>query len=289
MNVNPPSDEELLEYYALVLSNLKLLIDEDLQVMVTNRTHITHYFPGDKLRVDGVQLVGLDLSQTENNESKAIQSGKIIKYQVDEEYLGFPLSNIDVPIRNLQGEVIGCIAISKSLEREYQIEEISHGLATTIEQVNAGIEEVASGSQGLSHTISHVITSAKDTHTRIQEINKVVKAISDISKHSNLLGLNAAIEAARAGVQGRGFAVVADEMRQLAMKSRDSAKMVTDILSEMKQSIESIISEIDHVGSIAENQAAATEEITASIMDIGQSSQTLLRTSRLYKETTDEG
>ncbi|WP_041272289.1 methyl-accepting chemotaxis protein [Desulfitobacterium hafniense] len=288
MNVNPQSDEELLEYYAFVLSNLGLLVDEDVQVVLTNRTHITHHFSGDKLRSDSTQLIGMEITQTENELYKAMQSGKIIKSQEDEKYVGVPIVNIYFPIRNLRGEVIGCAAVCKSQEREYQLEEISHGLATTIEQVNDGIEMVASGSQGLSHTISHVITSAKDTHNRIQEINKVIEAISDISTHSNLLGLNAAIEAARAGVQGRGFAVVADEMRKLAIQSKDSAKMVTNILSGMKQSIEAIINEINQVGSIAENQAAATEEITASIMDVNQSSQTLLKISRLYKETTNQ-
>ncbi|WP_443112490.1 methyl-accepting chemotaxis protein [Dehalobacter sp. DCM] len=213
-----------------------------------------------------------------------MQSGKILKYTIGKEVFGFPFTGIDYPIRNLKGEIIGCIGVGKSLEKDYQIEEISHGLASTLEQVNAGIQEIASGSQGLSFTIDSVISSANETHGQIKEINKVIQAITDISAHSNLLGLNAAIEAARAGEQGRGFAVVADEMRKLAAQSKDSAKMVTDILTNMKDSIETIISEINKVGNIAQNQAAATEEITASIQEVSQTSQNLANMASIYEE-----
>ncbi|MCM1564371.1 MAG: methyl-accepting chemotaxis protein [Dehalobacter sp.] len=278
MNINPQNDDELLEYYAFVLSNLKDMVDEDLQVIVTNTKTGLYYFPGNKMSTDANLIVGVENA----HEYKAMQSGKILKYTVGKELFGFPFTGIEFPIRNLKGEIIGCVGIGKSLETDYKIEEISNGLAATLEQVNAGVEEVASGSQGLSDKINYVISSANEAQNRIQEINKVIGAITDIASHSNLLGLNAAIEAARAGEQGRGFAVVADEMRKLAVQSKDSAKMVTDILNGMKQSIESIINEINQVGNIAENQAAATEEITSSIMEVSQTSQSLLSLTKIY-------
>lgn len=284
MELYPLNDEELLEYYSLMLSHLKDMVDEDIQVIVTNRTHTIHYYPGDKLAVDENLLVGTDLTKGDSNEFKSMASGKILKYTVGKEVFGFPFTGIDFPLRNLKGEVIGCAGIGKSLEKDFKIDEISHTLAATLEQVNAGIQEIASGSQGLSYTIDNVIGSANKTHGQIQEINKVIQAITDISTHSNLLGLNAAIEAARAGEQGRGFAVVADEMRKLAVQSKDSAKMVTEILTKMKDSIEAIISDINQVGNIAQNQAAATEEITASITEVSNTSQTLADYSTIYKQ-----
>lgn len=283
MKVNPQSDEEILEYYALVLSNLKDIVDEDVHVFISDKTKTMYYFPGDKMRLENVDFIGEDIDKN-GNEYKAMQSGEIIKYTIGKELMGFPFTCITFPIQNLQGEVIGAAGISKSLEKDIKIEENSHNLAITLDQVNAGIEEVASGSLGLSHTINHVITSANETYNRIQEINKVIEAIAEISSHSNLLGLNAAIEAARAGEQGKGFAVVAEEMRKLAAQSKDSAKMVTDILIGMKQSIESIINEINQVGNIAENQAAATEEITASIMEVSENSKALLKLVKIYTE-----
>ncbi len=184
-------------------------------------------------------------------------------------------------MHNARGEVIGCVGIAKSMERAHKIEEISQGLATTMQQVDASVQEVAAGSQRLSFSINKVIQSANEADGKIKEINKVITAIADISSHSNLLGLNAAIEAARAGEQGRGFAVVAEEMRKLAAQSKDSAKMVTDILTQMKTSIEGILDEINQVGSIAENQAAATEQITAAIGEVSRNSQELMEFTRI--------
>jgi methyl-accepting chemotaxis protein len=93
--------------------------------------------------------------------------------------------------------------------------------------------------------------------------------------------LNPAIEAARAGEQGRGFAVVAEEMRKLAAESKKSAKMVNQILTDMRDAIDTMITEISQVSSISENQAAATEEITAAIQEVSADSQTLVNLAKI--------
>lgn len=269
------TDDQILDDYAEYFGNIKEILQEDVMVIITNRTHRLHYFAGYRLKVD-LSVIGNELTD-EDNKLTAMKSGKTISYVVDlKDYFDFPFLSIDYPIRNTKGEVIGCIGIAKSLEKEQQVEEITHGLAATLEQVNISLQEVANGSQGLSNTMSTVVVSANESSNKIQEINKVITAITDISKHSNLLGLNASIEAARAGELGRGFAVVAEEMRKLASESKNSAGMVTQILLEMKNSIESIVSEIQRVGNIAENQSAATQEITAAMQEVGANSLTLV-------------
>jgi predicted transcriptional regulator YheO len=277
--LNDLTDEEILECYARVVANLKDMLDMDVLGLITNRTHRLHYFRGNKMNVD-LSKIG-DLLTEEDPKVRAMREGRVYSYVVDEKLFGFPFRSIDFPIRNDKGEVIGCVAIGRSLENEHKIEQITHALASTLEQVNSSIQEVAAGSQSLSQTINEVVHSANESANKIAEINKVIAAISDISNHSNLLGLNAAIEAARAGEQGRGFAVVADEMRKLANQSKESAGMVTEILTEMKKSIEGIITEINKVGGIAENQAAATEEITAAIQEVGENSKDLAELAKI--------
>jgi hypothetical protein len=119
------------------------MVDEDIQVLIANRTHFINYFPGDKLVIKD-NLVGFDFTQTDSNEYKAIKSGKSFKTIIDKEMFGFPFIAIIYPLRNLNGEVIGCASIGKSLEKESLIEEISHGLASNLEQINAGIQELSS-------------------------------------------------------------------------------------------------------------------------------------------------
>jgi hypothetical protein len=278
MELNP-SNEELLAYYAEVLSHLKDMINEELMVLVTNRTHNIFQKSGDKMIISS-SIVGREL-EPGNPALKSMESGKPLSSIINKAEYGFSFRSLNYPIRNFQGEVIGCACIAKSLEKEQKAEEISQALASTLEQVNASLQEVAAGAQGLSTTINNIVNSVQESAKNIQEINSAIAAITDIASHSNLLGLNAAIEAARAGEQGRGFAVVAEEMRKLATQSAQSAKLVTDILMDMKNSIEDITGQINEVGSIAENQAAATEEITAAIQEVNENSQTLAQFTKI--------
>ncbi|AHF09186.1 MULTISPECIES: methyl-accepting chemotaxis protein [Dehalobacter] len=272
------SYEEILEAYVMVLADLKEIMQEDIMVLITNRTDALCHYSGYKLhtKVDQSFKVSDHAHLVE-----AMRTGKTRSDIMSKERYGIPFASFTYPIKAPDGEIIGCVGIGKSLEKEGRVEEISQGLAATLQQANAGLQEVASGSQGLSFKISNVVKSANESAVKIKEINKVISAISDISSHSNLLGLNAAIEAARAGEQGRGFAVVAEEMRKLAAQSNDSAKMVTEILTQMRESIEGIIMEINQIGGIAENQAAATQEITAAIEEVSENSQNLVELSKI--------
>lgn len=271
------TDESLLKSYAIVLANLKDIVNADLMVTINNRTHRLYYFPGNKIKAD---MNKVD-SKLGDDFVKSMEQGSPVIQIIGKEYFGYPFKSIDYPIKNSEGKVIGSARIGMSLEREETIENIAQSLAATLQQVNSSLEEVAAGSQGLSNSIQDMVQSAEDTKEKIKQINQVITAITDIASHSNLLGLNAAIEAARAGEMGRGFAVVAEEMRKLAAQSRDSAKGVTQILTEMKNSIEGIIEVINNVNNIAQNQAAATEEITAAVQEVSNNSYNLAQFAKI--------
>jgi prefoldin subunit 5 len=277
--VENSENRKVIECYSKVLANLKDMLQEDIMVLITDKTHVVDYHPGIDLAIKE-QMVGKEISQYEHI-VEAIRTGQRSATIVPVGRYHFPFLSINYPLKNAEGEVVGCAGIGRSLAKEHKVEEASSVLAENIEQLNSALQEIASGSQDLSQTINEVVQSVNESASKIGEINQVINAISDISAHSNLLGLNAAIEAARAGEQGRGFGVVADEMRKLAAQSNESAKMVTEILYEMKNSLEKITSEINEIGKIAENQAAATEEITANVGEVSENCQVLVEVSKM--------
>lgn len=208
---------------------------------------------------------------------------------------------------------------------------VSNDASLAINETTAGIQQIADATYSVlgkakqtketadagQLTIEHaqqqmniIYHSTKDTTALIarltkqsEEIQNITKVITDITEQTNLLALNAAIEAARAGEHGKGFAVVADEVRKLASQSKDSAHIIvqltSDILWETKNveaavlhgqttveqgveviaqagtafhkivhAIEDVTEEVTTVTAITQEMSASSEEISASIQEL---------------------
>ena len=141
--------------------------------------------------------------------------------------------------------------------------------AAQTEQITQESEQVVSDSVAqiklVASNVDQVHTIVADLNESSSEITKVVDVIKSVAEQTNLLALNAAIEAARAGEQGRGFAVVADEVRTLAQRTQESTEQIETIINEFAQATNEAFNLIDNCQLNANNSAENAENIVLSI------------------------
>ncbi len=188
--------------------------------------------------------------------------------------------------------------------------EMSHSVQEVAQSAQSSqrmVEQVETASQEGRKVMNSNITTINQLESRLNEsvdavkelqkmsghIGSILDVIRNIAEQTNLLALNAAIEAARAGEQGRGFAVVADEVRVLAQRTTDSTSEIENMISNLQSSsssannmIESCMAEMTMSVEQASNANSAMEEIQALIMEISHMSGHISQAAAEQSETS---
>lgn len=157
---------------------------------------------------------------------------------------------------------------------------------------------VADATRNMQQLVEQVVASSGQIDKMGQDIaniSAVLNVIGDIAEQTNLLALNAAIEAARAGEQGRGFAVVADEVRALASRTQESTSEVHNTINRLNASSQGVITGIEDTKTSCEEAAAQThrvmanlDQIAASVEDINELNIRIATASQQQSATSDE-
>lgn len=271
---------EISEYDALIKASdtLQKIIPLDCCVMVCNAEGIiVKFVPAKTFDMQVSEGTGTAKGGSLAN---CLQSGREVQKTISKEAYGVPIKAIAIPIYE-GNKLIGGIATGISLANQQSLMEVAQTIAATSEEMTATTEELAATASHLSSGLTDIEKSGTKMTDEVKKTDDILRFVSDVAANSNLLGLNAAIEAARAGEHGRGFAVVAEEIRKMAVNSADAVKDIKAILKTIQEEGDHLKTIVQQNALNAERQAAATEEIAASMQSLASSATEVEKVARI--------
>ena len=133
---------------------------------------------------------------------------------------------------------------------------------------NTQAEQSYESTEKLDLSLTTSVEEVKGLVQNTEDVTEVINVINGIAEQTNLLALNAAIEAARAGEQGRGFAVVADEVRKLASQTQDSVKSIETVINGMKDKVEQVSQNIEDTKEYSRSSKESVAETLNAVNEI---------------------
>lgn len=197
-------------------------------------------------------------------------SGQLVTESIDEISKQATRSNADMneTLAALQEVTEGITHVAHAAE---DVTAVSNVAQQNAENGQRDIALTVARMNDIDASVKQSLTTVESLITHSSQIEEFVSAITAISSQTNLLALNAAIEAARAGEAGKGFAVVADEVRKLAEQSNASAEKIVDIVRILQQGIEQMTSSMQRVSAQVQQGVEKATHMGASFETILQS------------------
>lgn len=191
-------------------------------------------------------------------------------------------------VRNIKNRINdGVHEIAEVKNSSSEVTELSNLNNTIVREGVSKIENLNSTITDISNNIEKVVSSMNLLLDKNQQVCKILVTLNDITEQTNLLSLNASIEAARAGDAGKGFAVVAEEVRNLADSSKEFTTQIDALLSEFSETIELVTADVSNQKSAIDSCGNFSKEVSNLFNTIRENSNGILDKSTLVDTKTN--
>lgn len=188
---------------------------------------------------------------------------------------GIPYIVNAMPFYDESGNPVGCVITTERTDKQDAVRDTAINLRASSEQLAVTLQGLSSRADAVSASGNTLKSKMSLMETKIRETEKIISFINSIASETNILGLNAAIEAARVGAAGRGFAVVAGEVRKLAAMSTESAKQIKTVIGDIEGAFADSSREADNVSEIVKEQMSMISEVASASQELSAIAQEL--------------
>ena len=265
-------NQAVVEYFSYVLPQISDLFISGVGLSFTDKEKILFYQPGTKVDLNikpGTMLKG------GNAISRAMENKRRVMARLDKSIYGQVLIAIAVPVFNREREVIGSVCAYETIEQQEALKEMAATLTDSISILASTSEEILAQTQQVSSTSKELARFSEESQAKVKETNEVLQMIKLVSDQTNLLGLNAAIEAARVGEAGRGFGVVAEEIRKLAATSAESIKKGEHIVQAIQEQSAGTTRQVHQMDAVISQIAEAISHLAEAVQQANVMGQRL--------------
>lgn len=241
---------EKLQEILNVVPTLFELVEEKGHVLVLDADNVVQGFAipkGEK----PLMSIGDRFEDPSGAAAEVLRTGKKRRNILPKEVMGVAFEGILVPVKD-GSQVVGVIIYSYSIEEKEQMQDITAEFKDSIQEIDESLERMVSGFDNINATLKGMNSRTTEIDESVKAATEIVGLIQSNAKHSNILALNASIEAARSGEFGRGFAVVASEMGKMSNASGSSAKEIDAALASVVEKMSDITQSIVETNQVAD-------------------------------------
>jgi hypothetical protein len=217
------------------------------------------------IKNDGVAAIALQRKQPFSKDLDASV------YGVPAMVAAYPLIDEDT------GEAVGSFGLALPRQMANDLKEMATSLGRGMDEVSKAMGQIASATAEIGTNQNSLHGEIGKVQELIEKINNVMGFIKEIADETKMLGLNAAIEAARVGEAGMGFGVVAEEIRKLSAESKKTVVQIKDLTNQINKSMLETSGASQSTLATVEETASATQEVNASLEEMNALAQKLMQ------------